>query len=135
MSEQIMLSGLPAFISHFGAAILLLAVFIVIYIWITPYREINLIRGGNTAAAASLSGSILGYCIALASAIANSVNLVDMLCWGAIALVVQLLAFFVVRLLLPGIVSDIPDNKAASGIFLGAMSLGLGLINAACMTY
>ncbi len=35
----------------------------------------------------------------------------------------------------PGIASDIVGNKAASGIFLGAMSLGLGLLNAACMTY
>lgn len=135
MSEQLLLRGLPAFFSHFGAAVILLAIFMAIYIRITPYREIALIRTGNVAAAASLSGAVLGYCIALASAISNSVNLVDMLCWGAVALVVQLIAFSLCRMMLPGLSSDIPDNKVASGVFLGAMSVGLGLLNAACLTY
>lgn len=135
MSEQLVTHGLIAFFSHIAAAFVLLAVFVVIYIRITPYREIALIRAGNVAAAASLSGAVLGYCTALASAIANSVSLVDMCFWGVVALVIQLLAFGVARLLIPGIVSDIPDNKIASGIFLGALSLGLGMLNAACMTY
>ncbi|MFZ6673720.1 DUF350 domain-containing protein [Undibacterium sp. Xuan67W] len=135
MSEHIMNTGIPAFLSHFGLSLLLLASFIACYVAITPYREIQLIRAGNHAAAASLSGAVLGYCVALASAIANSINLIDMLCWGAIALAVQLLAFGVVRLLLPGLVADIPDNKIASGVFLGSVSLGLGLLNAACLTY
>jgi putative membrane protein len=87
------------------------------------------------AAAASLSGSILGYSIALASAIANSVNLQDMLIWGCIALLVQLFAYFAARVMLPGLVLDIPENKVASGIFLGAISLSMGLLNAASLTY
>jgi hypothetical protein len=85
------------------------------------------------AAAASLSGSILGYSIALASAIANSVNLQDMLIWGCIALLVQLFAYFAARVMLPGLVLDIPENKVASGIFLGAISLSMGLLNAASL--
>jgi putative membrane protein len=49
--------------------------------------------------------------------------------------VVQLLAFVIVRLMLPTLLADIPENKIASGIFLGTVSLGLGLLSAACMTY
>ncbi|MFZ6743866.1 DUF350 domain-containing protein [Undibacterium sp. JH2W] len=135
MSEQLLTHGLFAFFSHIAAALVLLAIFVVIYIFITPYREIALIRAGNMAAAASLSGAVLGYCTALASAIANSISLIDMCFWGVIALVIQLLAFGIARLLIPGIVSDIPENKISSGIFLGALSLGLGMLNAACMTY
>lgn len=135
MSEQLLAHGLVAFFSHIAAAFVLLTLFIVVYIRITPYREIALIREGNIAAAASLSGALLGYCTALASAIANSVSVVDMSFWGLVALVIQLLAFGIARLLIPGIVSDIPNNKIASGIFLGALSLGLGMINASCMTY
>lgn len=135
MSEQLLAHGLLAFFSHIAAAFVLLALFIVIYIRITPYREIALIREGNIAAAASLSGALLGYCTALASAIANSVSVIDMSFWGLVALVIQLLAFGIARLLIPGIISDIPNNKIASGIFLGALSLGLGMINASCMTY
>jgi len=135
MSEQLLAHGLLAFFSHIAAAFVLLTLFIVVYIRITPYREIALIREGNIAAAASLSGALLGYCTALASAIANSVSVIDMSFWGLVALVIQLLAFGIARLLIPGIISDIPNNKIASGIFLGALSLGLGMINASCMTY
>jgi putative membrane protein len=127
--------GLPAFLSHFGLALLLVAIFFVVYIFITPYHELRLIRAGNHAAAASLAGALLGYVAALASAIANSVSLFDMLVWGVVALVVQLLAFLIVKLLLPTLLADIPENKIASGVFLGTVSLGLGLLNAACMTY
>ncbi len=135
MSEQLLTHGLMAFFSHIAASFVFLAVFIVVYIRITPYQEIALIRQGNCAAAASLVGAVLGYCTALSSAIANSVSLIDMCFWGVVALVIQLLAFGAARLLLPGIVSDIPENKIASGVFLGGLSLGLGMLNAACMTY
>jgi putative membrane protein len=135
MSAQFLAYGFPAFITHFGSALAFLFLFIAVYIRITPYKEIALIREGNTAAAASLSGAVLGYCIALASSVAHSVDLADMLIWGAIALVIQLLAFFVARLILPDLVKDVPDNKLASGVFLGSLSLGMGILNAACQSY
>lgn len=129
------LAGLPAFLSYFAAAIGLLASFLLAYILITPYREIALIREGNPAAAASLSGAILGFVLPLASAIAHSVGLLDMAVWGSIALVVQLLVYFAARLLLPDLARDIPAGKVATGVFLGALSLAIGVLNAACMTY
>jgi putative membrane protein len=55
--------------------------------------------------------------------------------WGGIAMLVQIAAFVVARLLIPSIVTDIPAGKQAQGVFLGALSLGVGLLNAACMTY
>lgn len=135
MNMQFFSEGLIAFASHFASALAFLFVFIAVYIRITPYKEIALIREGNTAAAASLSGAVLGYCIALASSVAHSVDLLDMLVWGSIALFVQLLAFFATRLMLPDLIKDVPENKLASGIFLGAISLGMGILNAACQSY
>ena len=129
------ISGFPAFIIYLGSTLALLAVFLFLYIRITPYREIQLIREGNVAAAISLSGATIGFTIPLAKAIAQSGSLLDMLMWGGIALVVQLLAYAVVRLLIPGITKDIPDGKIAQGTFLGMLSLTTGLLNAACMTY
>ena len=129
------ISGFPAFIIYLGSTLALLAVFLFLYIRITPYREIQLIREGNVAAAISLSGATIGFTIPLAKAVAQSGSLLDMLMWGGIALVVQLLAYAVVRLLIPGITKDIPDGKIAQGTFLGMLSLTTGLLNAACMTY
>jgi len=129
------IGGLPAFLLYLATSLALLALFIVIYIWITPYRELTLVREGNVAAAASLSGTILGFVVPLAHAVALSVNLADMALWGFIALVVQLLVFFAVTRIIPGVARDIPANRLAPGILLGALSLGTGILNAACMTY
>ena len=129
------LAGLPAFLSYVATGIGLLAVFLLLYLWITPYREISLIREGNAAAAASLSGAMVGFMLPLASAITHSVSLLDMAIWGLIALIIQLLVYGVGRLLLPSLARDIPAGQVASGVFLGALSLAIGLLNAACMTY
>jgi putative membrane protein len=129
------LRGVDDFLLHFAAAILLVCLFIFIYIHITPYREIALIRAGNQAAAYSLSGAFIGFVIPLATAIAQSVAFVDMLLWGGIALIVQLLAFVAVRVLVPSLAEDIPAGKLAQGQFAGAISLGVGILNAASMTY
>jgi putative membrane protein len=77
----------------------------------------------------------LGFVIPLAHAIALSVNLADMALWGLIALIVQLLVFFAVTRIVPGVARDIPSGKVAPGILLGALSLATGILNAACMTY
>src|SRR5436190_6267724 len=111
--------GLDEFLIYFAASLALLAAFIAIYVWITPYREIALIREGNLAAAASLSGAVLGFSIPLAQSIAQSVNLAEMAMWGGIALAVQSLVFFVAsRLVFPGVARDIPSGKVASGVVL-----------------
>jgi putative membrane protein len=40
-----------------------------------------------------------------------------------------------VKLLIPTLAVDIPNNKGSTGFFLGSLSLGVGLLNAACMSY
>jgi putative membrane protein len=127
--------GIDDFLVYLAASLALLALFIAIYIRITPYAEITLIRQGNVAAAASLSGAMLGFVVPLAHSIAQSANLADMALWGTVALVVQLLVYFVVRRLMPAIAKDIPAGKTGPGLFLGALSLATGILNAACMTY
>lgn len=128
-------AGFDDFLLYLAASLALVAVFVAVYIRVTPYREIALIREGNMAAAYSLSGSLLGFIVPLASAVRNSVSLVDMLIWGLVAMLVQIAAFVAARLLVPSITTDIPADHHAAGFFLGALSLGVGLLNAACMTY
>jgi putative membrane protein len=128
-------AGFDDFLVYLGISLAYLAVFTAIYIRITPYREMQLIREGNMAAAFSLSGAILGFIVPLASAIQHSVSLIDMAIWGLIAMAVQVLAFVVVKMCIPSITRDIPENKGAQGFFLGSLSLGVGLLNAACMSF
>ena len=130
-----LLTMLPAFLAYFAVAIALLALFLLVYLNVTPYHEVALIRGGNSAAAVSLSGALLGFAMPVANVIAHSDTLLDLASWGAIAGVVQILAYLVTRLALPQLDQDIPAGKTAPAIFLAVLSLSVGLINAACMTY
>ena len=127
--------GFDDFLLYLAISGVLLAVFVALYVRITPYREIALIRENNMAAAFSLSGALIGMVIPLANAVEYSVNPIDMAIWGFIALAIQLLVFVIARIALPHITVDIPAGKQASGFFLGAISIAAGLLNAACMTY
>lgn len=129
------LSGLANFGLYFGASVLLLALFAFIYSQVTPYREFTLIGEGNVAASCSLGGALIGFAQPLALLISQSVDFVDMLVWAAVALVVQVLTYLVMRLLFPRLVADIPAGKVSKGLFLGLVAIAVGMLNAACMTY
>ena len=130
-----LLSMLPTFLAYFAVAIALIAVFLLVYLYVTPYDEIALIRQNNSAAAISLSGALFGFALPVANVIAHSDTLVDLAAWGAIAGVIQILAYLVARFTLPHLVEDIPANKVAPATFLAVLSLTVGLTNAACMGY
>jgi len=134
-SISIYLSGLPQFFGYFLSAILLTFLYAVIYSKLTPHKEWALIKENVPAAALAFSGSLLGFVIALASAISNSVNIVDCWLWGVVALIVQLATFFSVRMFMPRISERLSNNEMAAGTWLAAASLGAGILNAASLTY
>ncbi|MEO8624573.1 MAG: DUF350 domain-containing protein [bacterium] len=127
-------AGVGAHFLYFGIAIVAVVVFVLLYAAVTPYGEFTLIRQGNTAAAISLGGAILGYTRPLAQAVAQSEGLGDMLLWSGVALVAQLVAFGITRLILPKLSSDVQEGKIASAVFLAAISVAIGALNAAAMT-
>lgn len=131
------LAGLLSFVIYFAISLVMLVVFKYVYTFITPHDEWKLVKdGNNTAAALGLVGAVVGFALALASAAANSVGLVDFAIWGIVALIAQVLAFALVRfLLMPRIVQRINDNEIPAGIMLCGVSIAVGLLNAACMTY
>ena len=128
------LANLPAFLSYFVSALVLLAAFIVIYGWLTPLNEWKLVHEGNTAAAVSLIGAALGFALPLATAIIRSANLADMVVWAGVALVLQLACFFGVRLLIRNLADEIASNHIGAATILAGASVTLGVINAACLT-
>jgi len=129
------LSGVPAFAAYFIAAILLCVAFVLAYTAITPNKELELIREGNTAAAIEVGMSLIGFSIPLASAIYHAGNLIDCLVWGVVALVAQLAAYLLARLAHRNLPAGIAKNDIASGVFVGCVSLAAGILSAACMSY
>jgi putative membrane protein len=129
------LAGLPAFAGYFATAFVLSMVFVIAYTAVTPFREIDLIRSGNSAAAIQIGMGLIGFSIPLASAIYHSANIIDCAIWGVIALLTQLVAYGIARLTVPNLADDIAKAHVAPAIWLGCISIASGIISAACMSY
>jgi putative membrane protein len=121
------------FLSYFGTSLLLFAAFLGAHTLVTHIKEWDLIRAGNTAAALSLGGAMIGFALPLASAINHSASLVDMVLTAAVASVVQLLCFLAMRLLRRDASQALIRGDMAEGILLASVSVVLGILNAACL--
>jgi putative membrane protein len=98
------------FALYFATALALWALMLALYTRLTPYPEFRLVHEGNQAAAWSLAGTALGLALPLASLVAR-------------------------RWLFPDLREAILADRVSVGMLLGALSLGLGVINAASLTY
>lgn len=131
---QLLLSGTGAFALSFLVSLVLLAVFVSLYSLVTAHREMRLIRSGNKAAALSLGGAIVGFVIPVGKAVAQSVDLTDLVVWAAVAFVAQVLAYAIAAASMPHLSRSIEQDHIASGILLAALAVSIGTLNAAAMT-
>ena len=131
------IAGLGNFALYFGLSIVLMFAFKVLYAFVTPHDEWKLVKEDkNTAAAIGFGGALIGFCIALSGALSNSESLIDFIVWGVVAVIAQLFAFGLLRFtFMPKIVERIVNQEISAGIMLAAVSIGVGLLNAASMTY
>jgi len=131
------LAGLLNFSLYFSVSIVLLFAFKILYAFVTPHDEWKLVKEQqSTAAATGFAGAIVGFAIALAGAASNSESLLDFSVWAIVALIAQLLAFALLRFtFMPAIAERINNNEVSAGIMLAGMSIAVGLLNAACMSY
>lgn len=129
------LNGIPPFLAYFAVAMVLVLIFVRIYTWVTPQDELALIRANNPAAALAFGGALIGFALPLSSAITHSLSLLDCAVWGAVALIVQVLTFVVLRVAVKQLPERINQGEIATGIFVATAAIAVGLINAACMSY
>ena len=125
--------GLPMLLLHFVVVLVLLIVGIAVYMAVTPFRERELLRQGNAAAATVLGGALVALAIPLAALLATTGALLDILVWGVVALLLQLLTVAVVFQLLRGMRRMIEAGQVAGAIPLVAAQLSIALLNAAAM--
>lgn len=129
------ISGLPEFLLLFAVALGLVATYLLVYTLATAHNEFALIRQNVVSAALALGLSLIGFALPLSSAIVHAQTVLDCIVWGLVALVVQILVYWLVRLLVPNLSQRIAAGELAAALFLGAASLAAGVINAASMTY
>jgi putative membrane protein len=127
-------SSLLSFVMFFGSGVISVIIYTVIYTAITPHKEFALIKDQNQAAAIAFAGSLLGFVIVIARLIQYSVNIVDFYLWVIVAIIVQLIAYGVVRLTFPRLSDRIASGELSAAIWLAGLSIGAGLLNAASLT-
>lgn len=129
------LNGLSGFAVYFSMGIGFIALYVLLYLRVTPYREIELVKDGNMAAAIAFAGALLGFALPLASALMHTVDAIDLAIWAGIAFVSQWIAFIVTRLLIRGFASHIEAGNSAVALFSAVVHVAVGLSNAAAMSY
>ncbi len=124
-------SGFPLVLLHAGVTLLILVAGAALYALITPHREIQLIREGNSAAAVSFGGILISLAIPLAVSLAASKSMLDIALWGAATLFVQLLVFRLADLVLHGLPQRIQEGEMSAAALLVCAKLATALILAA----
>ena len=130
---QAFATGFPIAVMHSAVTVALLFAAAAIYVLLTPHREISLIREGNSAAALSLGGVLVGLAIPLAVSLQASTTLIELGLWGVSIMVVQLLIFRLVDLVLRGLPRRIQDGEMAAATLLVGAKLSTAVIIAAAV--
>jgi putative membrane protein len=117
-------------LAYLATAVVLLAVSITLYLWMTPYRELALVREGNVAAALSLGGASLGLVLPIGSAIYFTHDLREMVVWAVIGSAMQFILFQIMRKL----AKTIEAGNVAVGLLLACLSVSTGLLVAMCIS-
>jgi putative membrane protein len=128
---QAFAAGFPVFLAHAGVTVIILFAAAALYVLLTPHKEITLIREGNTAAAVSLGGVLLGLAIPLSASLRASTNLIEIGLWGAVTVVVQLLVFRLVDMILRGLPKRIQEGEVSAAALLVGAKIATALIIAA----
>lgn len=130
------LPSLFSFVLYFVTLLGFWALALKMYVKITPYAEFVLVREGNVSAALSLSGTAIGLALPLASLAIHAVSIFDLALWAAIALGTQLSLWFALRrFVMPDLKEAIEADRRAHAIVLSSLSMALGILNAACLSY
>jgi len=130
-------SGVLYYLAYFAVSLVLLVVGIVLFVMTTKFKEFKLISEGNKSAAILVVGRTIGLALVLNSAITNSISIPDLVVWGAIGIVTQIIVNYLVEVLTPtfDIADAIENDNIAVAIALFGMFIALGLIIAGCLTY
>lgn len=135
------------FLIYLGVSLPLLILGMVLFLFTTPYKEFQLIREGTDtedvqkrdaakAAVLDLGGKTLGLSLVIASAIYHTMHVMDLIIWGIVASVFQVLIFYLLELLTPfRVVSEIPKGNVPVGMFTCFLSIATGLMIAALISY
>lgn len=125
--------GFPDFLLYGGVTLGLLILGCVVHILLTPMKEMQLIRDGNVAAGIGVAAVIVGLAIPMAACLASAASVYDVVIWGVVAILLQMLAFRAADLILRDLPKRIERNEIGAAMVLAAVKLAAAMVMAAAL--
>ena len=130
---QAFVKGFPDFLLQGGATLALLLVGCTVHVLLTPMKEMKLIRAGNISAGISMAAVIVGLAIPMGACLVTATSIYDILIWGVVAILLQLLAFRVADLLLHDLPKRIEQDEVGAALVLAAVKIAAAMVMAAAL--
>ncbi|MFF2089601.1 DUF350 domain-containing protein [Paenibacillus sp. NPDC058174] len=113
-------------ISSIAVIVVLQLLGMVIFSWITPYKDMEELKKGNVAAGLAMGGKFLSTAIILGVAAYTNTSIWHMMLWFAVGYVCLVLAYFIFELATPGIKigEELRKGNTAIGILLCFVYVG-----------
>lgn len=123
----------PNFLLQGGVTLALLITGCVVHVLLTPMKEMKLIREGNVSAGISVAAVIVGLAVPMAACLSTAASVYDILIWGAVAILLQLLSFRVADLLLHDLPKRIERDEVGSALVLAGVKIAAAMVMAAAL--
>jgi putative membrane protein len=130
---QSFVKGFPQFLLHGGVTLALLLAGCVVHVLLTPMKEMRLIRAGNVSAGISVGAVIVGLAVPMSACLATAATVYDILIWGVVAILLQLLAFRVADLLLHDLPKRIERDEIGAALVLAGVKIAAAMVMAAAL--
>lgn len=121
-------TGFPYLIFYLLLVTTIYLIGLIVYVKLTPHKEIELIQDGNMAAAISFSGLVIGLALPLAACLIYKIGLVDVMVWGTVSVLLQLFLFRLTDMVLSGLPKRIEEGEVPAATVLAAFKLAGSII-------
>jgi len=127
-SLESLANGFPYLIFYLLLVTTIYLIGLIVYVKLTPHKEIELIQDGNMAAAISFSGLVIGLALPLAACLIFKISLIDVAIWGTVSVLLQLFLFRLTDMVLSGLPKRIEEGEVPAATVLAAFKLAGSII-------
>jgi len=121
-------NGFPWLIFYLLIVTVIYIAGLVLYVKMTPHKELELIQNGNMAASISFSALVISLALPLAACLVNKFSLIDVTMWGTVSLILQLFLFRLTDGIFKGMPERIVNDEVPAATVLAAFKLAGSII-------
>ena len=116
-------TGFPWLIFYLLAMTAIYLTGLLVYVKLTPYRELELVQQGNMAAAVTFSSLVVSLSLPLAACMVNRYSIQDSVVWGVLSLLLQILLFRVTDAVFKGMPERIENNEVPAATVFASFKI------------